>query len=119
MKVGDKVFIAVEVEEIEKSSGMFTGVSSDLRTYWYKENQAITQLPIQEGRWMMVSDNEKRWVRRFVVGKSNGLFISYNHINGSKDWIFAKEIPTKTILTMQEIADKFNLDVENIEICTE
>ena len=86
---------------------------------WYKKDKAITKLPIQEGRWMMVSDDKLNcYERKFVIGKAYGLFVSYEHPNFSR-WIYAKEIPTKRKLTMQEIAEKFNLDVENIEICTE
>lgn len=125
MKIGDKVFIAVEVEEIEKSSGMFTGTTSDLRTYWYKENQAITQLPIQEGRWMMVSDDENNWKKRFVVGKFRDIFITFSDADNEErlkifcsdvtPWKYAKEIPTKRTITLAEVAKLTGENIDEIE----
>lgn len=118
MKVGDKVFIELEVEEIDKSDNTFKGLLNKGISHWVDINQVITQLPIQDGRWMMVSDgSDLRFCeRRFVIGKADGLFVSYNHQNGFRSWIYAKEIPAKRKLTMQEIAEKFNEDVDNIEI---
>ena len=114
MKVGDKVYVEVEIRTLGKYH--FT----DTRGHYFNNKEAITQLPIQEGRWMMVSDHSKLpFERRFVIGKVDGLFVTFNTRNGFARFKYAKEIPTKRKLTMQEIAEKFNEDVENIEICTE
>jgi hypothetical protein len=117
MKVGDKVYIELEVERIDESNNRFVG-GANSRSYWHSNEVVITQLPIQEGRWMMVSDDKLHcYERRFVIGKADGLFISYSykHPNFSR-WKYAKEIPIKRKLTMQEIAEKFGEDVDNIEI---
>jgi len=120
MKAGDKVFIELNVIDI-------TGHYFKTNIGWHKNDQAITQLPFQEGRWMMVSENNHSYVKRLIIGKYNGYFVS---ILAAKDeteleawgfqtshWKYAKEIPTKRKLTMQEIAEKFGEDVEKIEIC--
>ena len=117
MKVGDKVFIELEVEEIDKSDNTFKGLLNKGISHWVDINQVITQLPIQDGRWMMVSDHSKLpFERRFVIGKLDGLFVTFNDCNGFARFKYAKEIPTKRKLTMKEIAEKFNEDVDNIEI---
>ena len=121
MKVGDKVLIEVEVKKFND----FTFTDKYFSTYDRRE--IITQLPIQEGRWMMVSENNHSYVKRLIIGKHNGYFVS---ILAAKDetelaawgfqtshWKYAKEITTKRKLTIQEIAEKFGEDVENIEIC--
>ena len=116
MKVGDKVFVEVEDKRIDESVNEFIGLANDGSGYWFK-NEAITQLPIQEGRWMMVSLNKGNWHKRFVIGKVDELFVTFDTYVGFKRWKYAKEIPTKRKLTMQEIAEKFGEDLENIEIC--
>lgn len=120
MKVGDKVYVEVEIITVKKEL-------INTRLGWFDKSEVVAQLPIQEGRWMMVSENDNSYVKRLVIGKHNGYFVS---ILAAKDktevdawgfktshWKYAKEIPTKRKLTMQEIAEKFNEDVENIEIC--
>ena len=122
MKVGDKVYVEVEIISV-KSELINT------RLGWFDNSEAITQIPIQEGRWMMVSDYEAHWKKRFVVGKFRDKFIAFSDADDEESlkkagksttpWKYAKEIPIKRKLTMQEIAEKFNEDVDNIEICTE
>ena len=114
MKVGDKVFVEVEVATF----GDIEFITTENDRFEIK--RVITQLPIQEGRWMMVSGNKESWYKRFVVGKNNGMFVAWQDSNYEhlyNHWKYAKEIPTKRKLTMQEIAEKFGEDVENIEIC--
>ena len=123
MKVGDKVYVEVEVKRIDKLA--FQTTENDV----FGISEAITQLPIQEGRWMLVSDDKNYWKKRLVIGKFRDRFVAFSDVDNEESlknegtattpWIFAKEIPTKRKLTMQEIAEKFNEDVDNIEICTE
>jgi hypothetical protein len=110
MKAGDKVYVEVEV----KALGPIT--FRDKRGLYWNNELAITKLPIQEGRWMMTGAFEDRLSKKFVIGKVEGLFVTFDFCNGFDRWKYAKEIPTKRKLTMQEIAEKFNEDVENIEI---
>ena len=109
MKVGDKVYIELKVIDI-------TSHYFKTNKGWHNNDEAA-QLPIQEGRWMMVSDDNKVWQRRFVTHMQCGMFASPGSVAAFSK--YAKEIPTKRKLTMQEIAEKFNEDVDNIEICTE
>ena len=74
---------------------------------------------------MEVSEDKKRWITRVVFGKKNGLYIAWagggghnlegaRSIDGAISWKYARRIKTK--LTIQEIADKFGLDKNEIEI---
>lgn len=74
---------------------------------------------------MEVSQDGKRWITRAVFGKKNGRYIAWagggchnlegaRNTNGAISWKYARRIKTK--LTLQEIADKFGLDVNEIEI---
>jgi hypothetical protein len=112
MKVGDKVLVEVEVAVINDLTFKTT------REYVFRLKEIVTQLPIQDGRWMMVSDDNEIWKKRIVVGKFEDKFVvlEYGSMTNVYYWNYAKEIPTKTKLTMQEIANAFDLDVDNIEI---
>lgn len=71
-----------------------------------------------EPRWMMVSDGDE-WRKRFVIAKHNGRFVAEDVLKDSShftSWKYARETPAKRTLTLQEIADKFEENVENIEI---
>lgn len=111
MKVGDKVLIEVEVKKFND----FTFTDKYFSTYDRRE--IITQLPIQDGRWMMTGTFKDRLAKRFVIGKVDEWFVTFNNCEGFIRWKYAEEIPTKRKLTIQEIAEKFGEDVENIEIC--
>lgn len=72
---------------------------------------------------MEVSHDKKTWETRVVFGKKNGLYAAWagadsiknaKHEANSVGWKYARRIKTK--LTIQEIADKFGLDVNEIEI---
>ena len=108
MKVGDKFYVEVEIRTLGKYHFTDTGGN------YFNNKEVITKLPIQEGRWMMVSDDEKNWERRYITHKQDGMFASPIYVPAFSK--YAKEIPTKRKLTMQEIAEKFNEDVDNIEI---
>src|SRR5699024_4786262 len=72
---------------------------------------------------MEVSDNNDGWVERVVFGKKDGRYIAWvgdGNLEGIKEecdtvaWDYAR--PIKTKITIQEVADKFGLDVNEIEI---
>lgn len=73
-----------------------------------------------ESRWMMVSDGDE-WRKRLVIAKYNGRFVAEDVLK-LKDrshftsWKYARETPAKRTLTLQEIADKFEENIDNIEI---
>ena len=72
---------------------------------------------------MEVSDEGKYWKTRVVFGKKNGRYIAWmgvDNLEGVKEecrtapWNHAK--PIKTKITLQEVADKFGLNKNEIEI---
>ena len=74
---------------------------------------------------MGVSNDGERWFKRVVFGKKNNEYIAWAGLdcytlegvraeNGTFLWKYAK--PIKIKLTLKEIADKFGLDVNEIEI---
>ncbi len=90
---------------------------------------AFTKNPFEnvgfQERWMMVSDDEKEWVKRFVFMQKNGSHIAWftaetdEEVSEETDtttWIYAKEIeePKELELTLEQIAEKFGVSVEQI-----
>ncbi len=80
-----------------------------------------------EERWMLVSDNEIEWKKRKVFMFKNKSYFSWANAETDEDvltttsivrWKHAKEIeiPIITELTLEEIAVKFNIKVENLKI---
>jgi len=68
-------------------------------------------------KWMMVCNKNTDWQRKFILNKHDGHYYSIGNRDSSGEvWEYAKDIPLKRILTMQEIADKFKEDINNIEI---
>jgi hypothetical protein len=77
-------------------------------------------------RWMMVSDDNIKWYKRKVFNQKNGYFltwscaktdeeIDYEHVTS---WKLAKEIEevSPVELTLEEIAEKFGVNVNQIKI---
>ena len=65
------------------------------------------------------------WHRRVLITEKRGKFVCWrdaqtieeiNTNHGATSWNFMRELPIKTILTKAEIAEKFGVDVENLEI---
>jgi hypothetical protein len=65
------------------------------------------------------------WHRRVLITEKRGKFVCWrdaqtieeiNTNHGGTSWNFMRELPIKTILTKTEIAEKFGVDVENLEI---
>ena len=93
---------------------------------------AFTKNPFEnvgfQERWMMVSNDESLWHKRKVFMQKNGQFIAW--LNAKTDdevkdtysavanWKYAKEIeePKEIGLTLEQIAEKFGVNVESIKI---
>lgn len=75
---------------------------------------------------MEVSDNGNDWVKRVVFMEKNGKFLAWNAAESIEEaendiytytWEFAREIPAPTLeLTIDQIAEKFNVSPEQIKI---
>jgi hypothetical protein len=131
VKVGD--WIKLQVTEINNKN-RFQIRCGNLLTFakngsYYNENEQVA-FPLEETeRWMLVSDDSIKWVKRKVFMTRNGKFIAWagaendKEINNATDatgWIYAKEIETKIEfnleLSLEEIAEKFGVNVEQIKI---
>jgi hypothetical protein len=78
---------------------------------------------------MLVSIDSINWVKRKVITQKNGKFLAWifaendeelNSVSDAASWDFAKEIDTKIEfnleLSLEEIAEKFGVNVEQIKI---
>jgi hypothetical protein len=69
-----------------------------------------------EGKYLMVSDDNEYWHKRFVI------ISSCDEIFVHSEWLFAKEIESETLpkaiaeISLEQIAEKFGVDVEQIRI---
>ena len=66
----------------------------------------------QKGKWMMVSDTNKSWLKRFVIAEKNGKFIAWYNAETDEQvlkavdtthWQYAKEIEEVPEYTMEEL----------------
>ena len=85
-----------------------------------KYNSLYLENPFKESfepRWMMVSDGDE-WHKRFVISKIDKKYFAITNAEGTlaSRWKYARETPAKRTLTLQEIADKFEENIDNIEI---
>ncbi len=79
-----------------------------------------------EERVVEVRDGDKhKWERRVFIKKSYSVFLTWRSAETieqaaatieTEAWYQMRELPTKTVLTKQQIADKFGVEVENLEI---
>ena len=76
-------------------------------------------------RVMLVSDDGKSWHKRVVFMKRCGRYISWinaetieesESVYKTSSWSYAKEFPEKVELTKSQIAEKFGIPVDLIEI---
>jgi hypothetical protein len=138
-EIGDKVVMkGVVVSKHKNTEHEYkVGVEWNIQTtpikpikqYYYQDGRysSIDTEPTifheNQERLVQVRDSEHdEWTKRvFIMGK-NGKFFCwvYNEKTQKeiyiKPWNFMREIPEKRVITMQEIAEKFNIDVELIEI---
>jgi hypothetical protein len=135
-KVGDKVVMRGVVESIDIPGKYIVGVKwendqplkyylTDGRAGFFEKSPTIFHDTTQE-RVVQVRDNEyDRWYTRVLIMKKNGKYICWEDAETIEEakkemyttrWNFMREVPEKRVLTMQEIAEKFGIDVEQIEI---
>lgn len=131
VKVGD--WIKVQVTKIDDTTkfpircGEMLSFRKD-GTYYRKNEEIAFPLKTPE-RWMMVSNDAINWVKRKVFMIKNGYFLAWsvaendkevNNANGATCWKYAKEIETEIEfnleLSLEEIAEKFGVNVEQIKI---
>jgi len=142
VKVGDTIWTIqegnIEVVEIKRNTNHYHIVGQN-KSYTFdgrllntdKYPSAFTKNPFEnigfQERWMMVSTDEKEWVKRCVFTQKNGFFISWSWADdeasleketSATDWEYAKEIeePKELELTLEQIAEKFGVSVESIKI---
>lgn len=71
----------------------------------------------QQGKWMMVSDNNRYWKKRFVFAEKCGKYIAWDASETDEEvekelytirWSYAKEIEEETVpeYTMEELVAK-------------
>lgn len=129
VKVGDwlKVQVTKIYENGEYPIRCGNNLSFAKNGKYASEATEPTAFPLNEfqGRWMMVSDNLEKWYIRKVFTQRNGKFIAW--INAENDeevnkakaatvWEYAKEIEQPIELTLEEIAEKFGISVEQLKI---
>jgi hypothetical protein len=70
-----------------------------------------------QSREMDVSDDKVNWTKKTVIAEHCGWFITYDDKSTILvgNYLYAREITT-TELTMEQIADKFNIPVEQLKI---
>jgi hypothetical protein len=78
-------------------------------------------------RWMMVSDDDIKYVKRKVFMIKNGKYLAWVNAETDEDiikivgvfnWNYAKEIQEPKILelTLEQIAEKFNVNISDLKI---
>lgn len=95
--------------------------------YVWNANAEIIELPEENSfpRVMLVSNDECKWRKRVVFMKKCDRYLAWNKaetieesesICESVTWSYAKEILEKVKLTKAEIAEKFGIEPEQLEI---
>jgi hypothetical protein len=134
-KVGDKVFdilfgwgkvVGIHELEIygvmvrfEKTTIPFTFEGKHLNnsitpTLSHTEYRLISEPAFP--RMMEVRSVSIDWVQREVISIHNGLAITHEYGSEYRFWEHYREIQQKTKITIAEIAEKFGLDADKIEI---
>jgi hypothetical protein len=127
-KAGD--WIKVQVTEVDLDRTYPIRCGEDLSftldgSYCQGFDQIAFPLESTE-RWMMVSDDSIRWRKRKVIMTKNNKFIVWSgaeidkQVNDTVEtshWNFAKELEEQKVeVTLEEIAEKFGVNVEQIKI---
>jgi hypothetical protein len=134
-KVGDKVVMKGVVENIGIAGEYVVGVkweNDQPLKYYLTDGRAgfLEKSPTifheNQERIVQVTDSEyDEWIKRVFIMEKNGKFICWDKAQTIEEaesvthaiaWNFMREVPEKRVITMQEIAEKFNIDVELIEI---
>lgn len=131
VKVGD--WIKVQVTKIDDTT-KFPIKCGEILSFrkdgtYYRKNEEIAFPTEETERWMLVSNDSINWVKRKVITNNNNKFLAWcnaeteEEVNNATDaicWKYAKEIDTKIEfnleLSLEEIAEKFGVNVEQIKI---
>ena len=129
VKAGD--WIKVQVTEIDLNRNFPIRCGEDLNFTLggeYKLGRGQVAFPLEPTeRWMMVSLDGSKWQKRKVVMTKNGKFIAWVSADTDESilkivdttaWNYAKEIEEvhPLELTLEEIAEKFGVNVNQIKI---
>lgn len=129
VKAGD--WIKVQVTEVDLDRNFPIRCGEDLNFTLggeYKLDCVQIAFPLEPTeRWMMVSDDGADWRKRKVIMKKNGIFIAWGSASTDEEvektyriitWKYAKEIEEvhPVEVTLEEIAEKFGVNVNQIKI---
>ena len=129
VKVGD--WIKVQVTDINSNPRYPIRCGNEL-SFSINGNYSLHTEPVAfplepTERWMMVSDSGKDWLKRKVIMEKNGYFLTWAYFDTDEKinqemqtsyWKYAKEIEevSPVEVTLEEIAEKFGINVEQIKI---
>ena len=78
----------------------------------------------EQGRWMMVSDDQQVWLRRFVFMEKRGKFLAWDYAMTYEEvakttlvnsWTFAKEEEEPKELSLEERVAKLELTFKELK----
>jgi hypothetical protein len=115
-EVGEITKIEDNMAKIQFESNWHMYPLGEIEKHLVPEETEIPELG--DGILMEVSDDEdfKILVKENVLAKYKGLWISVDDELNIAEYKYARPIKQKTTLTYQEIADKFNIDINQLEI---
>lgn len=129
VKVGD--WIKVQITEIDLNRNFPIRCGNSLSftmngEYLKHYNKIAFPLEPTE-RWMMVSNDKDDWSKRKVIMEKNGYFLTWAYFDTDEKinqemqtsyWKYAKEIEEELPIeiTLEEIAEKFGVNVNQIKI---
>jgi hypothetical protein len=128
IKAGDWIKVKVTEVNLDRKYPIRCGEDLSFKMDGaYVDGLGQVAFPVESTeRWMMVSDNSMRWVKRKVISHINGNFLAWNNAEtdeGIKDsrnastWKYAKQIEEHPLeVTLEEIAEKFGVNVNQIKI---
>lgn len=129
VKEGDWVKVQVTEVNLDKTYPIRCGDDLSFKMDGaYVDGFSQVAFPLESTeRWMMVSDSGKDWLKRKVLMEKNGYFITWGSASTDQEvevtnhiinWKYAKEIEEvhPVELTLEEIAEKFGVNVEQIKI---
>jgi len=117
-KVGVEWNIQYVSKQYYYQDGRYSSLDTE-PTIFYENQERVVQVREHEG---------EPWNNRVLIKESMGKFVCWDKAETIKEaesgthtivWRFMREVPEKRVITMQEIAEKFNIDVELIEIKNE
>jgi hypothetical protein len=126
-KIGDKVILKGTIENISKAGEYIININFYYFAggKFYCKEDSIFHDTTQERVVQVRDSQDESWVDRVFIMEKNEKFLCWANgetldeakkATNALSWNFMREVPKKRVITLQEIADKFNIDVEQIEI---